>query len=423
MIGKQVKGKSFRGVLNYLHESEHSRIIGGNMAGDTPRIMSAEFAVSRQLNPRLSKAVYHSSLSLPKEEYLDDETWNAIACDYLEGMEFIGSQYVVYRHSDRDHDHIHIVASRIRITDGTTVSDSWDYVRSEQLIRELETKYELTPTISSNQKLDRGQTSGEKRLIDRTGEASVRTKLQQIIDRETEKAIAMPELINRLKDRGIDAKITVTRTGKIKGISYRLDGVATSGTHLGKAYTFGGLQKYKRVSYDEDRERSELIEASNKKPKTAAESEKIKQVELSHQQPDQEKQYSEVDRIAKQKELAIALVKQKKNQREINQRLRTIRGRLAVLTDQNRISVYAIEFGKKRTQQEKFIVRKNETGSLVLKDELDDGQRGKLLQVLNEVEQQNLVSFDSRAEQNQLGLENNHQIPKPEPGKNQGYGL
>ena len=422
MIGKQVKGKSFRGVLNYLHDHEHSRIIGGNMAGDTPRIMSAEFAVARRLNPQLEKAVYHSSLSLPKDEHLDDETWNAIASEYLEGMEFVGSQYVVYRHSDKDHDHVHIVASRIRITDGTTVSDSWDYVRSEQLIRELETKYELTPTVSSNEKYQRGKTSGEMKLIERTGTESVREKLQQIIDRETEKAVAMPKLIARLKDRGIDAKITVTRTGKIKGISYQLDGVATSGTHLGKAYTFGGLQKYKRVSYDEEKERSELIEASNKKPKTAAENEKIKQVELSHQQPDQEKQYSEADPIAKQKELAIALVKQKKNQRQINQRLRTIRGRLAVLTDQNQISVYAIEFGSERTQQEKFIVRQTLTGSLVLKDELDDGQRRKLLQVLNEVEQQNLVSKDSRAEPNQLGLENNHQLPESEPNQKKGYG-
>ncbi len=308
MIGKQVKGKSFRGVLNYLHDREQSRIIGGNMAGDTPRVMSAEFAVARRLNPQLEKAVYHSSLSLPFDEHLDDETWNAIASEYLTGMEFIGSQYVVYRHNDRDHDHIHIVASRIRITDGTTVSDSWDYVRSEQLIRELETKYELTPTVSSNQKLSRGQTSGEMKLIERTGNESVREKLQQIIDRETEKAIAMPELVNRLKDKGVDAKITVTRTGKIRGISYQLDGVATSGTHLGKAYTFGGLQKYKRVSYDDSKEREKLIKASERKPLSAAEIEPEKQLEINSQQTEQSQQYSEPNQTVKQKdELALAL--------------------------------------------------------------------------------------------------------------------
>ena len=61
MIAKQIKGKSFRGVLNYLHEKEGSRLIAGNMGGKTPQTLSAEFAISRQLNPRLAKAVYHSS--------------------------------------------------------------------------------------------------------------------------------------------------------------------------------------------------------------------------------------------------------------------------------------------------------------------------------------------------------------------------
>jgi Relaxase/Mobilisation nuclease domain len=288
MIGKQVKGKSFRGVLKYLHSKKESRLIAGNMGGKTPRTLSAEFAVSRQLNPRLSKAVYHSSLSLPKTEHLNDDQWSAIAEEYLLGMEFTDSQYVVYRHSDKDHDHIHIVASRIRITDGTTVNDSWDYVRSEKLIRELEIKYQLTPTLSSNLKQQRGQTSGEMRLIERTGEESIRTKLQQTIDAETEKPITMPELVNRLKERGIDAKITITRTGKIKGISYQLDGVATSGTHLGKAYTFPGLQKHREISYDHHLHHQELIKASKREPVSQTieqrESERNKQIELAQTQ-------------------------------------------------------------------------------------------------------------------------------------------
>lgn len=288
MIGKQVKGKSFRGVLEYLHSKKESRLIAGNMGGKTPRTLSAEFAVSRQLNPRLSKAVYHSSLSLPKTEHLNDDQWSAIAEEYLLGMEFNDSQYVVYRHSDKDHDHIHIVASRIRITDGTTVNDSWDYVRSEKLIRELEIKYQLTPTLSSNLKHQRGQTSGEMRLIERTGEESIRTKLQQTIDAETEKPITMPELVNRLKERGIDAKITFTRTGKIKGISYQLDDVAISGTHLGKAYTFPGLQKHREISYDHHLHHQELIKASEREPVSQTieqrESEINKQIKLAQTQ-------------------------------------------------------------------------------------------------------------------------------------------
>ena len=371
MIGKQTKGKSFRGVLNYLHDHESSRIIGGNMAGDTPRVMSAEFAVARKLNPRLEKAVYHSSLSLPLGEHLDDETWNALASDYIKGMDFTQCQYVVYRHSDKDHDHIHIVASRIRITDGTTVSDSWDYVRSEQLIRDLETKYKLTPTHSSNQKRKRGQTSGEMRLIERTGTRSVRDLLQTIIDKETSKPTSMPELVGRLKNKGIDAKITVTRTGKIKGISYQLDGVATSGTHLGKAYTFNGLQKYKQVSYDDKFERSELIKASKRLARITA-TEPIKSNPT----------------VGQKEQLARALVKQLKYHRQINQRLRTVPGKLVLLGGGKEIRILATSKGFDIKQQEKLVIQQNEFGWGIVKYQLDEKQRQTLFEVLNSIEQQ-----------------------------------
>lgn len=264
MIGKQVKGNSFRGVLNYLHAKEGSRLIGGNMAGKTPRVLAAEFKVARVLNPNLNKAVYHASLSLPKSDRLIDEQWQMLCDDYVKGMGFEGSQYVVYRHSDREHDHIHIVASRIRISDGSTVSDSWDYRRSETLIRDLEKKYQLTPAPSSLEVAKRGQTTGERRQLERTGEESIRLKLQSLLALAIE-PLAMPQLIDRLKERGIDARVSYTRTGKVKGISYQLEGIAFSGTHLGKAYTFPGLQKYRGVTYDKSQD-EEIRSASARSP-------------------------------------------------------------------------------------------------------------------------------------------------------------
>jgi hypothetical protein len=271
MIGKQIKGSSFLGVLNYLAK-ENSRLIGGNMAASTPRTLASEFNVARELNPRLKKAVYHASLSLPLTEHLDDEKWCSLSQDYLEGMGFDGSQYVVYRHTDTEHDHVHIVANRIRITDGSTVNDSWDYPRSEEQIRSLEEKYHLTPTPSSKSKLRRGQTTAEIRKLERTKEESIRLKLQSKLDKAI-KPVPMPELINHLKDNGIDARVSYTRTGKVKGISYQLEGIAFSGTHLGKSYTFPGLQKYRGVTYLPSQDEAIRIQSAREpaQPPTAEE--------------------------------------------------------------------------------------------------------------------------------------------------------
>jgi hypothetical protein len=279
VIGKQVKGKSFRGLLNYLFGKEGARQIGSNMERTNPKDLAVEFRFSQQLNPKTKRAVYHASLSLPHNDRvsvasrketptigdrLSDETWHEIAQKYLRAMNFDMNQYVVVRHTDRTHDHVHIAASRIKL-DGTTVSDSWDYRHSEAVIRKLEQEYNLQSVQGSREKDSYSPTTGERRQLARTGEESVRVKLQQAIDHITQDHPTMPELIKRLQQQGVNIRVSYTSINKVKGISYKLDGVAFSGTHLGKAYTFPGLQKHRSVNYSSQRD-DKLIQQLMKQP-------------------------------------------------------------------------------------------------------------------------------------------------------------
>jgi len=264
VIGKQIKGRSFSKLLNYLFGKDGASLIGSNMEETTPRGLAAEFRFCRQLNPRVSRSVYHASLSLPYTEHLENDTWHEIAQKYLQAMGFDMNQYVVVRHSDRDHDHAHIVASRVRL-DGTTVSDSWDYRRSEAAIRQLEQDYGLRSLHSNQEKISRSSTTGEQRLLARTGEESIRVQLQRSLDQATQSPITMPQLIGQLQQNGISVRIRNRQLGEITGISYELNGIAFSGTHMGKAYTFQGLQRYRRVNYDSHRD-AELIKKLVEQP-------------------------------------------------------------------------------------------------------------------------------------------------------------
>jgi hypothetical protein len=64
----------------------------------------------------------------------------------------------------------------------------------------------------------------------------------------------MPTLIMRLQLAGVGVRTGFTRNGKSKGISYEKDGQAFSGTQLGAAYTFPGLQKHQGVDYQPERD-------------------------------------------------------------------------------------------------------------------------------------------------------------------------
>lgn len=263
MIGKQTKGRGFRGLLNYLEGKERAELIGGNMVGRNARELAAEFRFSRQLNRKVERIVYHASLSLPKNERVDIKTWNAIAKVYLTRMGFDYNQYAVYRHHDKDHDHIHIVASRIKL-DGTCVHDSWDYRRSSGVIRRIEQEYGLSTTITRDHG-KRSPTVGDVRREQQTGEKSIREKLQTAIDRNTQSKVTMPKLIESLKQQGIDAQVVYTRTGKVKGVAYGQDGISFSGTQLGRDYTFPGLQRHKGVEYTPEQDKAIQL-ASQRQP-------------------------------------------------------------------------------------------------------------------------------------------------------------
>jgi hypothetical protein len=141
--------------------------------------------------------------------------------------------------------------------DGSCVSDSWDYRRSEKLIRQLEQMYQLESPVCQNPDR-RSPSTGERRLMRRTGETSIREKLQDAIDTACQTVRTLPELISHLKERGIEASVKFTRTGQVQGICYQLNDITFSGTQLGRAYTFPGLQKHRNIDYHPSRDNSAL---------------------------------------------------------------------------------------------------------------------------------------------------------------------
>jgi hypothetical protein len=257
MIGKQFKRHSFRQLLEYVSGKEEAKYMGGNMSGQTVAELTAEFRRSQELNPNVLQPAYHVALSLPHQDHLDETDWQVLAADYLERMGYGESQYVLFRHADRDHDHVHLVASRIRLSDGKLVPDSWDYHRSQAILRQLEQEYQLTSTLSSWEVGDRPLNRGEVEKLERTGEKSIRQQLQEKLTLCAEQSRTLPEYLDLAQQAGIQIKLRSTPDGGL-GISYQLDGVALSGTHLGKDYTFNGLQKRRGLTYEPSNDLQEI---------------------------------------------------------------------------------------------------------------------------------------------------------------------
>lgn len=144
MIAKAVKGKGFRGALDYDLNQEKGQILDTNMAGENTRELAKEFGEIRKLRPNLNKAVLHVSLSAAIGDELTNKQWREIGHKYLDGMGLDNNQFVITRHTDTEHQHqhLHILANRIQFN-GEVTSDSQDYKRQEKIMRQLEQDYSL----------------------------------------------------------------------------------------------------------------------------------------------------------------------------------------------------------------------------------------------------------------------------------------
>jgi hypothetical protein len=158
MIAIQKTGKSFMGALGYnlrkLELKDPARravLLDSNFAEITHQGIKREVDMIRQLRPRLNIYVYHTSINFSPEEVskLNDQLLLQIAHDYLDAMGFDNNQYLIFRHHDADHPHLHLLANRISF-DGDVVSDSNNYKRSEAVLRQLEYRYNLLKVEQSN---------------------------------------------------------------------------------------------------------------------------------------------------------------------------------------------------------------------------------------------------------------------------------
>jgi hypothetical protein len=236
------------------------------------------------MRPNLQHATLHVIFALP---YLHDEEGNAVKRENLpdekaielvtkwrEAMQVTNCLYFLARHRDRTHNHFHLVACRIR-TDSSVVDDSWDYRRSEVVVRQLEKEFGLEATPCSNERVaekaeEKGisTTVSDRRAPTRkqkhhSNKPTVKERLADLIDEATQDLPTFTLLIGRLQHQGVKVHPQFSTRGLFKeAIAFELDGVKVAGNKLGSAYSFPGLMRRRGVSYDPERDKSALRAAA-----------------------------------------------------------------------------------------------------------------------------------------------------------------
>jgi len=153
MIAKLIYGETCQGTLKYVLGKEGMRILGyGNTFSQSvsPRFFEKVLHFQGQRNATTNRYA-HISLNLPHRENINDRTFLKISTEYMENMGYGAQPYIVVRHNDTEHEHVHIVTTNVK-DDGQVLGIFNSHRRSMAIRQHLEKKYGLTPAPATKQK-------------------------------------------------------------------------------------------------------------------------------------------------------------------------------------------------------------------------------------------------------------------------------
>ncbi|OIV40642.1 conjugal transfer protein MobB [Flavobacterium johnsoniae] len=160
MIAKIGRSANLYGALAYNQlkvENEKGEILFGNKIIETASGLYSvaqlvqSFAPYLIANRNTEKHTLHISLNPDPKDEISDDRYREMAEAYMQEMGYGQQPYVVFKHTDIDRSHIHIVSVCVD-EEGKKIADSFEKMRSMNVCRELERKYGLIPATDKEHK-------------------------------------------------------------------------------------------------------------------------------------------------------------------------------------------------------------------------------------------------------------------------------
>lgn len=235
MIAKIVKGAGAKGIVDYILDRKKGASLidhDGVLVSDNGSIARSFIAQSR-LNPKVGKFIGHVSLSFSGQDLprLTDELMVRISREYMMKMGIRDTQYIIGRHHDKEHPHVHIAFNRID-NNGRTISDRNDRYRSERVCKELTRKYGLYFAEGKEQ-----VNTDRLKEPDRT-----RYELYFLLKTEVGRCGDWDTLIANLRKQGVEVRFKHKgRTDGIQGVVFGKNGYSFNGSKIDRQFSYSKI--------------------------------------------------------------------------------------------------------------------------------------------------------------------------------------
>ncbi|GAB5604156.1 relaxase/mobilization nuclease domain-containing protein [Sideroxyarcus sp. TK5] len=260
IVGKvQKSGRGFKGILNYACDKPGAQIIDGSES--TKADAQRDMILCAGLRPSVKNPVGHITLSLPPSTKADDDRWREIICTARAEIGLDDSYtFIAVRHNDTDHDHVHIIFSRIN--DRGEIFDDYRLGLRLALCEDvIEDRFGL-PLIPRPPTPTPPLKKGEIEKAIRTGQQPERMRLFDIVHRASSNQPTVVEFVQKCAADGVVVRPNLASTGRLNGFSFSLaeSGLEFKGAQL-KA-SWADLQS-KGVTYVQNRDFAPLAELAS----------------------------------------------------------------------------------------------------------------------------------------------------------------
>ena len=228
MVIKITQAKGSRGLVTYNDKkvkAGEGSILGYNkIATDGQDIalipagnLAAQLEMRAALNAGNGKKFIHISINPNPDEKLTDAKLVAVTKDYMKQMGYASQPYIIYKHTDIDREHVHVVASSIK-ENGSLVNDSNLFRRSNQVRKELEEKHNLLKG-SSRQVRSEGASMAAMDYRKSFSSGQIKSIGLGVLNRV--KFRAFGDYAAYLETLGVAVRQTTTLDGTVLGLTYQ----------------------------------------------------------------------------------------------------------------------------------------------------------------------------------------------------------
>ena len=235
MMAKIVKGSDFKGVVDYiLDKGKGTQVVAyDGLFMENKETIAMSFNAQSQMNNKVTKPVGHIALSFSKEDEprLTNRLMAGIALEYMERMGIRDTQFLIARHFDKEHPHVHIAFNRID-NNGNTISDRNERLRSTRICKELTQKYGLH--------MANGKDNVKRNRLkepDRT-----KYELYDILKTEVGRCGNWNVLVANLKRQGVEVHFKHKgQTDEIQGTVFTKNGYHFNGSKVDRRFSYSKI--------------------------------------------------------------------------------------------------------------------------------------------------------------------------------------